>query len=188
MKFEIKFEPDIDSVMKVVKKAFKTTKEIPIVVWSLLEDELLEFQVMHWDELAQYSVTKETMKRKARAVRSGKKVPVGRDGRKEKPIFVEPQAHFTGFLRDRMTSKASMRGYNTTHFEDSEGTKRGAYYFGVDPDYFYNEYPGRLAKLIQDDDRVAALIGVDDQAAQYLARFLWDRMWERFEKEFKGAF
>lgn len=191
LQFDIKFEPDIDKVIRLVERALKTMNEIPVAVWDHIENQILETQVQHWEELKGLGIGKATKARKQRAVESGRKIVVGKSGRRETPMFVDEAAHFTGFLRNRLATKEVIRGFNVARLRTTNGIRRGTFSFGIDADFFRNDYPIKLAEWIEQVggavDGFSAMIGVDETQQQAFALFLWDSIWTRMEAELRSA-
>ena len=73
----------------------------------------------------------------------------------------------------------------------SSGIRRGTFSFGIDADFFRNDYPIKLAEWIESvggaADSFSAMIGVDETQQQALVLFLWDAIWMKMEQELRSA-
>lgn len=190
IKFNVKFEPEIEPIVKGIGEALLQTQEIPKALWFEIEKMVLEWQGEYWDAVAQIPLLKSTKAKKKRAVEKGAKIRVGKSSRTEIAKYIEEAGHFTGFVRDRLSSQDRIRGYNVYRFDRAGVTKRGRYQFGINPEFFRDDYPIHLAKWIakklSNNKKIfEAMIKVDNKRSVDITLFLWDRIWERVEERLR---
>ncbi len=188
IKFHVNFEPELEPVVKGIEKALLQTQEIPKALWFEIEKMILEWQEQYWNEIADIPLKKSTKRKKEWAAKKGLKVRVGKSSRTEIAKYIEA-GHYTGFVRDRLTSQDRIRGYNVYRFDRAGVTKRGHYQFGINPDFFRDDYPIELAKWIAKKLSKStlhdAMIAVDSKRSKEIMFFLWDTIWNRVEERLR---
>jgi len=186
----IYFEPSLEEVYAGFDKALKASMEVDVPIWQAVERIILDWEQQHFAAISAFSLKKNTIRKKRWLVKRGKPIQVGgKSARKEMPRYVEEAGHLTGFLADRLTSEERLRGYNLPRYDKAGQTVRGHYEFGINPEYFRDEYPLKLAGwLSQRVPEEIALIAVDDGRVNQLTAILWNMVWEKIEKNMVEAF